>query len=152
MQVSGLSGFAGAMLGMPGPASLAGKKLSDLDTNGDGTVSPAELRAALDQGQTDTGTSSTSDARFEDFFQKLDTDGDGKISSSEWSAFQQTGKQGSQAVSSVLDSQAMIAKLQSLVSQLYKAATADSDSQLSQNGLSEALGQSLNATSLSYAI
>jgi len=75
-----------------GGARLASKKFSDIDTDGDGSISQAELEATLGQ-TTAANDSSSTDSRAAKFFSKLDSDGDGKISSSEWSSFQQNIQQ-----------------------------------------------------------
>lgn len=125
------------------PPSLATKKLADLDTDGDGSISQAEFEKAL-TGTTGTASDPASDASSsttalaDSLFKKIDANGDGKISTDEWSTFQQKIQAGghhhhhhAHASSSDDDSQSATQTLQNIVAQLYKSADTNGDGQLS---------------------
>ncbi len=155
MQVSsignslGFGNTTGSLKGHRSPPPLAGKALTDLDTDGDGTISEAELQKALGGTASADGTSASSD-QANKLFKKIDADGDGTISSDEWNSFQQKMKshhhhypQGVDAMDASQDAASnanATQSMQSLVAQLYKSIDTDGNGQLSQsevvNGLS----------------
>jgi Ca2+-binding EF-hand superfamily protein len=92
MSVSGISSQGSAVdfteLRKKMAERMAEKMLKDLDTNGDGSISKAELAKASTAA---SGTSSTSDtsstSSLDDLFKALDSDGDGAISKSDLAGF-----------------------------------------------------------------
>ena len=148
--MGGLLGCSG-MSGQHGPppmAKLANKKLSDIDGNGDGSISESELQQALAGTTSTDGTSTTSSVSSDaadKLFKKIDTNGDGKISSDEWTTFQQNlathrhHHHHSQASGAGDNSQDSTQSLQNAVAQLYKSADTDGNGQLSQSELINAL-------------
>jgi Ca2+-binding EF-hand superfamily protein len=145
MGVSSMQGTKG-----PPPPRLAGKQLSDLDTDGDGSISQSELLNFL--SPQDASTSSTAAQRAADLLKKIDTDGDGKISASEWGAFQQkVGHHHHQHSEQTQDSQQTSTKLQDLVNQVYKGADANADGQLTQDELGNWLQKALSGSQVNVA-
>ena len=71
------------------PSALAGKNVTDLDTDGDGSISQAELTSAMEQNAPTGASTAMTDAVAANLFKKIDTNGDGKISTDEWNSFQQ---------------------------------------------------------------
>ena len=124
-------------------SALASESLSQIDTDGSGSISQTEFEKALAGTASIDGTSATtaSNALADKLFKKIDANGDGKVSADEWNGFQQKiqAHQGhghhhhAQASSSPDSSQSAAQTLQSLVAQLYKSADTNNDSQLSQN-------------------
>jgi Ca2+-binding EF-hand superfamily protein len=125
-----------------GLRALAQDQFSDIDTSGDGSVSQAEFKTALENA---TGNPSVTDAQASNLFKKIDANGDGSISPAEWSAFQQKMQgleQGHghhhhhRASGGADDSQSASQTTQSAISQLFASADANGDGQLSQSELS----------------
>lgn len=85
------SGGAQGAFGPPPPPPGEGKSASDMmsemDTDGDGSVSAAELKAF---GETRGPKSSDASSKAEEAFAAADTDGDGKLSSTEFESFDKT--------------------------------------------------------------
>lgn len=72
-----LSSLLGAQEAPPSSADVAAKLIKTADTNGDGSLSLDEIKAALN------GKSTTSADALSQAFAKLDTNGDGQLSASE---------------------------------------------------------------------
>ncbi len=112
------------------------QQLSDLDTNGDGVVSQAELTAAMEKNAPSGADMTKVDDAAAKLFKKMDGDGNGSISTSEWSSFQQ--KVGSShhhhhhggADSSQGTSQS---NLQALAQAFFKAADSNGDGTVTQD-------------------
>jgi Ca2+-binding EF-hand superfamily protein len=148
MQISSVGLNYGAIFGGPAGASSGGKnrlsqlasdQFSALDTNGDGVVSQDELKAALTQLASSSGSSgSVSNDRMVKLFKKIDADGDGKISSSEWSTFQQKVQSFQQQGQS---------PLAALVSKQFSALDTNGDGVVSQEELKAAMTQASLASS-----
>jgi len=71
---------------------VAAKLMADLDTDGDGAISKAELQKASQAASASSSggsstTSNSSTSSIDELFSALDTNGDGSISKSELSAF-----------------------------------------------------------------
>jgi Ca2+-binding EF-hand superfamily protein len=129
---------------------LSKMQFSDIDADADGSISQTELQNALSPAGGTSDSSSAGDSRVANLFQKIDADGDGSISQSELSAFQQKMQASGHHrhhTSESTDSQAS-QTLNNLVTQLYKAADANGDGQLSQDELTSWLGGSTASTSV----
>ena len=136
----------------PPPASLAGKLLSDIDTDANGSISESEFETFLNAKS--TGTSSDTAAQAASLFKKVDANGDGQISASEWSAFQNKIKQHHhhhQKSSDTQDSQQVDQGLRNMVNQIYKGADANADGQLSQSELTDWLQKSFGGSQVNAA-
>jgi Ca2+-binding EF-hand superfamily protein len=134
-----------------GFASLASKTFSDLDTDGDGSISKSELASAL--SPQDASASSATDQRAAALLKKIDADGDGKISPSELAAFQtKIGRHHHHRRSSETQaSQNTSSKMQDLVNQVYKSADANGDGQLTKGELGSWLQNAFGGSQVNVA-
>jgi Ca2+-binding EF-hand superfamily protein len=138
------------------PSALAGKKLTDLDTDGDGSISQAELAGSLEQNAPAGVSTDQADAAAANLFQKIDANGDGKISTDEWNSFQQQIQaphhghhhhhaKDAQDASNGQDSST--ASAQGLTDSLFQAADANGDGTLTKAELQAWLTQAVAAQS-----
>lgn len=67
-----------------------------VDTDGDGSVSEAEMKSLMDKMASDSGADSTSSTPSSDMFAQLDTDSDGSLSQTEFEAGRPQGGSGPQ--------------------------------------------------------
>jgi Ca2+-binding EF-hand superfamily protein len=91
-----LATLISAQAAPPSASNVAGKLISNLDTNGDGTLSLSEVEKALSNGGA-VQTSSAATASLTSAFNKIDTNGDGQISQSELTTALQTLVQDAQS-------------------------------------------------------
>jgi Ca2+-binding EF-hand superfamily protein len=116
------------------PPPLAGKSLSDLDTDGDGSISQAELAGALAQNAPAGASTDTADAAA-NLLKRIDTDGDGKISADEWNLFQQR----------ITSSQHRHGHGSGLAGKKLSDVDTDGDGSISQDELTSAMAQNAPA-------
>jgi len=134
------------------PSALAGKKVTDLDTDGDGSISQAELTSVMEQNAPAGASTDKVDAAAANLFKKIDANGDGKISTDEWNSFQQQVQaphhghhhaQGAQDASSSQDSSTGAA--QNFTDALFQAADSNGDGTLTKGELQTWLTQAVAA-------
>jgi Ca2+-binding EF-hand superfamily protein len=131
---------------------LAGKQLTDLDTDGDGSISEAELASAMEQSAPAGTSTDQTDAAAANLFQKIDSNGDGKISTDEWNSFQQQiqahhGHHHHHAQDAQDSNGQDASSAQSLTDSLFQAADANGDGTLTKAELQSWLTQAVAAQS-----
>ena len=93
-----LATLISAQAAPPSASGVAGKLISNLDANGDGTLSLSEIENALSNGAS-AQTSSAATASLTSGFNKIDANGDGQISQTELATALQTLVQDAQSLS-----------------------------------------------------
>jgi Ca2+-binding EF-hand superfamily protein len=152
-----LSSLLSAQEAPPTSSDVAAKVISTADTNGDGSLSLAEIEKAL--GQDTTSGASGADA-LSQAFSKLDTNGDGQVSADELSSALDAQKSASVAQNAPSDKAQKAhahhghhaaSSSTDVASQMLGAADTNGDGQLSASELQTALGSS-SSDSLTSAI
>ena len=92
-----LATLISAQAAPPSASSVAGKLISNLDANGDGTLSLSEIENALSNGAS-AQTASAATASLTSGFNKIDANGDGQISQTELATALQTLVQDAQSL------------------------------------------------------